>query len=117
MLYNSDMVKLRLALNKGSGSFSIVVAESSKRRDGKCIQKIGYYNPRFSAENSQRLKMDLDTVSHFIQHGAQPTERVAKLVKQYSASVNYTLNDFVKAKIEEKASYVIKTTKAEAASA
>ncbi len=102
------MVKLRLAFGKGAGTFAIVAAESRNRRDGKCIKKLGYYNPRFPADSERRLSVDLDEVSRFISDGAQPTERVAKLVKAYSAQKGYKFDERVGSKVEEFASYVVK---------
>jgi len=107
------MVKLRLALNKGSGSYSIIAAESKSRRYGKRIKIVGMYNPRLSEANGQRLFIDLDTVVKFISHGAQPTQRVAKLVKQFANKSSYSLPANVAKFLEEKASFVATTSKVE----
>src|SRR6188768_2064642 len=95
------MVRLRLAYNRGSGSFAFVAAESKSRRDGKRCAKLGDYNPMLPVENPNRLRMDLDAVLKWIGNGAQPSERAARLIKQYSAKEGKTLPENVVSLLEK----------------
>ena len=74
------MVKIRLARGgaKKRPYYRIVVADSHKKRDGRFIERIGFYNPMVQ-EN--RFGIDSERVKHWLSVGAQPTERVRKLME------------------------------------
>ena len=59
--------------------YRIVVADSHKKRDGRFIERIGFYNPMVQ-EN--RFGIDSERVKHWLSVGAQPTERVRKLMEK-----------------------------------
>jgi len=61
--------------------YSIVVADSRMPRDGRFIERIGFYNPK-SAENEPRYRLALDRVEHWVKQGAQPSNAVKKLIKR-----------------------------------
>jgi small subunit ribosomal protein S16 len=61
--------------------YSIVVADSRMPRDGRFIERIGFYNPR-SAEHEPRYRLALDRVEHWVKQGAQPSDAVKKLIKR-----------------------------------
>ena len=81
------MVTIRLARGgaKKRPFYSIVVADSRRSRDGRFIEKIGFFNP-IAAGQEEKLRIDLDRVEHWVGVGAQLSDRVAKLVKDASAA-------------------------------
>ena len=56
--------------------YRIVVADSRRSRDGKFIDRIGTYNPMLPKDHPERIKLNTDKASEWIQKGAQPSERV-----------------------------------------
>jgi small subunit ribosomal protein S16 len=68
---------------KKQPTYRVVAAESRRARSGAFLEIVGTYQPRglSIAEPEMVLKIDNDKVLHWLQHGAQPTERVAKLLK------------------------------------
>jgi small subunit ribosomal protein S16 len=77
------MVVIRLARGgaKKRPFFSLVVADSRNRRDGRFIERIGFYNP-IAAENEQGLVINAERLTFWRQNGAQLSPTVARLVKQ-----------------------------------
>ncbi len=77
------MVKIRLSRTgaKKRPFYHVVVADSRRSRDGRYIERVGYFNPRaIGAE--VRLTIDAARVDHWVAQGAQATERVTKLIKE-----------------------------------
>jgi len=62
--------------------YHIVVTDRRNRRDGRYIERLGYFNPIASADESP-LTIDLDRADYWLSKGAQASERVARLIKQY----------------------------------
>ncbi len=81
------MVTIRLARGgaKKRPFYSIVVADSRRSRDGRFIEKIGFFNP-IAAGQEEKLRIDLDRIEHWVGVGAQLSDRVAKLVKDAKAA-------------------------------
>ena len=77
------MVVIRLARGgaKKRPFYSLVVADSRARRDGRFIERIGFYNP-IAAENEEGLRIAADRLTYWQQQGAQLSPTVARLVKQ-----------------------------------
>ncbi len=77
------MVVIRLARGgaKKRPFFNIVVADSRERRDGRFIERLGFYNP-MAAGGEQPLRVALDRVAHWVGVGAQPSDTVKRLVEQ-----------------------------------
>ena len=77
------MVTIRLARGgaKDSPFYHVVVADSRRSRDGRYIERLGFFNPS-ARGNEERLRLDVDRVAHWKSHGAQTSDRVAKLVKE-----------------------------------
>ncbi|KXJ45702.1 MAG: 30S ribosomal protein S16 [Cycloclasticus sp.] len=77
------MVKIRLSRTgaKKRPFYHVVVADSRRSRDGRYIERVGYYNPRATG-GEVRLTLDSARVDHWVAQGAQATERVARLVKE-----------------------------------
>lgn len=75
-------LKIRLARggSKKRPFYSIVVADSRARRDGRFIEKLGTYDPREAKGSDKRVKLDGAKAAEWIAKGAQPTERVARFL-------------------------------------
>ena len=69
--------------------FNMVVADSRNARDGKFIERIGFYNPR-AAEGEEDLRVKLDRVTYWQSQGAQLSDTVKRLVKQQVGSKQET---------------------------
>lgn len=76
------MVTIRLARGgaKKRPFYSVVVADSRRSRDGRFIEKIGFFNP-IATGQEEKIRIDLDRVEHWVATGAQLSDRVAKIVK------------------------------------
>ncbi|CAG21369.1 30S ribosomal protein S16 [Photobacterium profundum] len=76
------MVTIRLARHgaKKRPFYQIVVADSRCARDGRNIEKIGFFNPLAKGQE-ERLRLDLDRVNHWVGLGATVSDRTAKLIK------------------------------------
>ncbi len=79
------MVIIRLARggSKKSPFYSVVVADSRNRRDGRFIERVGFYNPIAKA-GLESLRLDSERIAYWRSNGAQLSDRVALLVKQAS---------------------------------
>ena len=77
------MVVIRLARggSKKRPFYSINVADSRNPRDGRFIERVGFFNP-VARGQEEKLRVDLDRVAHWISQGAQTSERVAKLIEE-----------------------------------
>jgi small subunit ribosomal protein S16 len=75
-------LKIRLARGgrKARPFYSIVVADSRAPRDGRFIEKVGTYNPMLAKTEANRVVLKDERIQHWINNGAQPTERVAILL-------------------------------------
>src|SRR6185295_17072135 len=60
--------------------YHIVAADSRSPRDGRFIERLGYYNPLLPKDNKERLKLDLDKVKAWMVKGAQPSDRVMRFL-------------------------------------
>ena len=76
------MLKIRLSRGgtKKRPFYQIVVADSRNPRDGKFIEKLGYFNPLLPKSKPERLSLDSEIITHWIKMGAKPTLRVAKFL-------------------------------------
>ncbi len=78
------MVSIRLSRGgaKKRPFYHIVVTDQRNRRDGRYIERLGFFNP-VARGAEEKLRIDLDRVEHWIGHGAQPSERVSTLLKTF----------------------------------
>ena len=76
------MVIIRLARGgaKKTPFYSVVVADSRNRRDGRFIERVGFFNP-LARGQEERLRINAERLQHWVSQGAQMSERVAQLVK------------------------------------
>ncbi len=79
------MVSIRLARGgaKKRPFYHVVVTDSRNARDGRYIERLGYFNPRAKGQEI-RLNLDSDRIEHWIGQGAQASDRVSKLIKEQS---------------------------------
>ena len=77
------MVTIRLARGgaKKRPFYHIVVADSRRSRDGRFIERLGFFNPVASG-SAEVLKLDLERAQHWVDHGAQPSDRVKSLMRR-----------------------------------
>jgi len=77
------MVTMRLARHgsKKNPFYHITVAERTSRRDGRFIERVGFYNPVAQGQ-AESLRVDLDRVDYWLGVGARPSERVSALITQ-----------------------------------
>ncbi len=73
-------IRLRREGRKKTPMYRIVVADSQSPRDGRFIEIIGQYQPRFGGENA--INLQLDRVEHWLNVGAQPTDTVRSLLRR-----------------------------------
>jgi len=76
-------MKIRLARggSKKRPFYRIVAADSRMARDGRFIEKLGTYNPLLPKDSEERVKMDLERVQYWLGQGAQPTDRIARMLE------------------------------------
>ena len=77
------MVVIRLSRggSKKRPFYSITVADQRRSPTGRFIERVGFFNPN-ARGNEEKLRLDLDRVNHWVSQGAQPSDRVANLIKQ-----------------------------------
>ena len=76
-------MKIRLARggSKKRPFYRIVAADSRMPRDGRFIEKLGTYNPLLPKDSEERVKMDVEKIKDWMSKGAQPTDRVARMLE------------------------------------
>ncbi len=79
------MVTIRLARGgaKKRPFYGIMVADSRRSPRGRFIERVGFFNPR-AVGGEERMRVDTDRVEYWISQGAQPSDRVASLLKQFA---------------------------------
>ena len=77
------MVRIRLTRHgsKKSPFYHITVADQRRSRDGRFIERLGYFNP-VAKGNAQEYRIEMDRVDYWLSKGAQPTDMVKKLVSR-----------------------------------
>ncbi len=80
------MVTIRLSRGgaKKRPFFHIVVTDQRNRRDGRYLERVGFFNPVATGQE-EKLRMDVDRIEHWVGQGAQTSERVSALLKTYRA--------------------------------
>jgi len=79
------MVTIRLARggSKNRPFYHVVVTDSRNSRDGRYIERLGFFNP-FARGNEESLRLNDERIEYWTSVGAQPSDRVAKLIKDAS---------------------------------
>jgi small subunit ribosomal protein S16 len=76
----SVVIRMARAGTKKRPFYHIVVADGRSPRDGRFIERLGYYNPLLPKDNEARLKFDLEKAKAWIAKGAQPSDRVKRFL-------------------------------------
>jgi small subunit ribosomal protein S16 len=76
----SLVIRMARAGTKKRPFYHIVIADSRFPRDGRFIERIGYFNPLLPKEKEERLKLDLDKAKDWMKKGAQPSDRVMRFL-------------------------------------
>jgi small subunit ribosomal protein S16 len=76
----SLVIRLARAGTKKRPVYHIVVADNRSPRDGRFIERLGYFNPLLPKEKTERLKLDLEKVQAWMKKGAQPSDRVMRFL-------------------------------------
>ena len=74
------VIRMARAGTKKRPFYHIVAADSRAPRDGRFIERLGYYNPLLPKDKEERLKLDLDKVKAWMVKGAQPSDRVMRFL-------------------------------------
>src|SRR6056297_2805903 len=76
-------MKIRLARggSKKRPHYSIVAADSRMPRDGRFIEKLGTYNPLLPKDSEERVKMNMERIQYWLDHGAQPSDRISRMLE------------------------------------
>jgi small subunit ribosomal protein S16 len=83
------MIVIRLARGgkKSKPFYRVVVADRRFPRDGRFIERLGFYNPVANRSGDQIIELKLDRIEHWVKQGAQLSQRVAAIVKRQQAAV------------------------------
>ena len=76
----SLVIRLARAGTKKRPVYHVVVADNRAPRDGRFIERLGYFNPLLPKEKTERLKLDLEKVQAWVKKGAQPSDRVMRFL-------------------------------------
>jgi small subunit ribosomal protein S16 len=81
-------MKIRLARggSKKRPFYRIVAADSRMPRDGRFIEKLGTYNPLLPKDCEERVKMNMERVQYWLGEGAQPTDRIQRMLEAAGVS-------------------------------
>lgn len=76
-------MKIRLARggSKKRPFYRIVAADSRSPRDGRYIERLGIYNPLLPKDSEERVKIDTERMQHWLDQGATPTDRIARMIE------------------------------------
>ena len=76
----SLVIRLARAGTKKRPVYHVVVADNRAPRDGRFIERLGYFNPLLPKEKTERLKLDLEKVQAWMRKGARPSDRVLRFL-------------------------------------
>ncbi len=112
-------MKIRLARggSKKRPFYRIVAADSRMPRDGRFIEKLGTYNPLLPKDSEERVKMNMERVQYWLGEGAQPTDRISRMLEAAGVLDKKERNNPNKAKPGKKAQERLEEKAAKAAAA
>ena len=100
-------MSLKIRLSRGGAKkrpfYRIVVADARMPRDGRFVEKIGTFDPLKAKDDASRLVLDQDKAKDWLSKGAQPTDRVLRLLDGVGAAKREPQNNPEKAKPKKKA--------------
>ena len=76
------MIKIRLSRGgtKKRPVYKVVIADSRRARDGRFIEKVGFFNPLLPKDKKERVGLEAERIKYWLGQGAQPTTRVARIL-------------------------------------
>lgn len=98
-------LKIRLARggSKKRPYYHVVVADVRSPRDGRFIEKLGSWNPMLAKDNAERIQLNAERIQHWLDNGAQPTDRVLRFLDEAGLAKREARNNPNKAKPGKKA--------------
>jgi len=93
----SVVIRMSRAGTKKRPFYHVVVADSRAPRDGRFIERLGYFNPLLPKDNKERLKVDFEKVKAWLAKGAQPSDRVSRFLDAEGIRKRETRNNPEKA--------------------
>ncbi|MDE1991554.1 MAG: 30S ribosomal protein S16 [Rhizobiaceae bacterium] len=93
-------LKIRLARggSKKRPYYHVVVADARSPRDGRFLEKLGSWNPMLAKDDAKRVELDADRIKHWLDNGAQPTDRVLRFLAEAGVATREAKNNPEKAK-------------------
>ena len=114
-------MSLKIRLSRGGAKkrpfYRIVVADARSPRDGRFVEKIGTFDPLKAKEDASRLVLDQEKAKDWLAKGAQPTDRVLRLLDSLGVAKREAHNNPEKAKPKKKAQERLAAAEAAAAKA
>jgi small subunit ribosomal protein S16 len=99
-------MSLKIRLSRGGTKkrpyYRIVVAEATAPRDGRFIEKVGTFNPLLPKDKTERVTINQERVKHWLKSGAQPTDRVVKMLDQLGLMKREPRNNPIKGQPRKK---------------
>lgn len=81
------IIRLSRSGSKKRPFYHVTVADSRVSRDGRFIERVGFFNP-IARGAEEGMRLDLDRIDHWVNQGAQMSDRVQKIVKTYRKTAN-----------------------------
>jgi len=100
------MLKIRMSRGgaKKRPVYKIVIADSRKPRDGRFIEKVGFFNPLLPKDKKERLSLDIERIKYWLEKGAKPSDRIARFLGEVNVIPKPAQkNNPIKAKPKKKA--------------
>jgi small subunit ribosomal protein S16 len=91
------VIRMARAGTKKRPFYHIVAADSRSPRDGRFIERLGFFNPLLPKDHTERLKLDMEKVKTWISKGAQPSDRVMRFLDAAGVAKRETRNNPEKA--------------------
>ena len=112
---------MKIRLSRGGSKkrphYSIVAADSRMPRDGRFLEKLGTYSPLLPKDSEERVKMNMERVQYWLSQGAQPTDRIARMLEAAGVLEKKERNNPNKAKPGKKAEELAQSKADKAAAA
>ena len=98
-------LKIRLARggSKKRPYYHVVIADARSPRDGRFLEKVGSWNPMLAKDDAKRVELDADRIKHWLDNGAQPTDRVLRFLNDAGLAKREARNNPEKAAPGKKA--------------
>ncbi|TBZ77983.1 30S ribosomal protein S16 [Rhizobium leguminosarum] len=93
-------LKIRLARggSKKRPYYHVVLADARSPRDGRFLENLGSWNPMLAKDDEKRVQLNAERIKHWIENGAQPTDRVLRFLDDAGVAKREVKNNPVKAK-------------------